>query len=69
MEIKELRKELEKSNEIKEQYKVYYDKIRAELVKIKQQNDQLKEDLNNKNREDLEGLRNEIKDMKNKQNI
>ncbi|EAS04121.2 centrosomal protein, putative (macronuclear) [Tetrahymena thermophila SB210] len=64
LEIKELKKELQKANEIKEQHKVYYEKLRAELLKQKKQYEMLKEENNFKNNGEIEQLRNEIQLLK-----
>lgn len=40
-EIKDLKKEIDKINQIKEQYKQYYEKVRDELIRLKKVNEDL----------------------------
>ena len=64
LEIKELKKELSKSNEIRDQYKVYYEKIRTELLKNKKQFEMLKEENQFKNNAEIEALKGEVEHLK-----
>ena len=42
-EIKDLKKEIDKINQIKDQYKQYYEKVRDELIRLKKVNEELQQ--------------------------
>lgn len=64
LEIKELKKEQQKSNEIRDQYKVYYEKMRCDYLKLKSTYEMFKEEVHFKNHGEIESLRNEIQIMR-----
>ena len=60
MEIRSLQKELEKSNQLKEEYKQYYEKIREEIIQLKRAYEKLKSDQTNQASSEIEKLKLQI---------
>lgn len=60
LEIAQLRKEMEKTDEIKEEYRKHFDKLKDEVIKLKRERDQAIIDSNTKHDKDLALLRNQL---------
>lgn len=60
LEIAQLRKEIEKTDEIKEEYRKHFDRLKDEVIKLKRERDQAIIDSNTKHDKDLALLRNQI---------
>lgn len=60
LENKELQNEIQKLHDVKENYKQYYEKLRAELVKQKKNYEMLKEQSSEKNNSEISELKNQI---------
>jgi len=72
LEINELKRELEKSNEIKEQYRVYYDKLKNEILRLKKENETIRESAQKQNNAEIEQLKIKLSTltmMENKENL
>ncbi|KRX11199.1 hypothetical protein PPERSA_07724 [Pseudocohnilembus persalinus] len=66
-EIKELQKELQREHEVKEQYKIYYEKIRGELIKQKKIYEEYKENQNFQNNQQIQELKQQIENLSKQQ--
>lgn len=55
-----MQKELEKANQLKEEYKQYYEKIREEIIQLKKAYEKLKSDQTNQTSSEIERLKLQI---------
>lgn len=63
LEIAQLRKEMEKTEEIKEEYRKHFDKLKDEVIKLKRERDQAIIDSNTKHDKELALLRNQLNQL------
>ena len=56
-EIQELKREIEKLNEIKEQYRIHFDKLKNEIIRLKKANDALKDGMQKQQHSEIEQLK------------
>lgn len=60
MEISQLKKEVEKTDEIKEEYRKHFDRLKDEVLKLKRERDQAIMEANTKHDKDIQLLRNQL---------
>lgn len=60
LEIAQLRKEVEKTDEIKEEYRKHFDRLKDEVIKLKRERDQAIIDSNTKHDKDINLIRNQL---------
>jgi hypothetical protein len=60
LEIAHLRKEIEKTDEIKEEYRKHFDRLKDEVIKLKRERDQAIIDSNTKHDKDITLIRNQL---------
>jgi len=52
-----LKKEIEKLNEVKEQYRIHFEKLKEEIIKLKKANEALKDELHKQQHSEIEQLK------------